>query len=632
MATRRDIEAGRAYVELYIKNSKFLRGVENINKHIRKIGGGFQRMGAVITAAGLAIVGSITLAARKFASFGDDLHKMAAKTGVGVTALSELKFAAEQSGASIDTLGNVLQKMNRRFGRVTAGQGTAGQIKALEELGVSVEHLKGLDAEGRFLAIADAMSKYGDRAAAAGLAQRVFGAGVDKLLPLIWEGKEGIQKLREEARELGLSLSGEDAAAAAAYTDATNRLKRTLEAAWMKIGAAVAPVLTDIANRFAKGLKPLIEWIDQNRAMLVLALQVGAGLTAFGVALVTVGTLLTGVSIAISASITALGLMAGAVTTAIGLLGSPIFLTAAAGIAAIAVAAHQLYKGGHLAGWIEAVSGALGDIVEDFKTAWQGISDAIKAGDLELAWDIVVASLNVAWAGFVDGLAEEFEPFRKWWQEVTFAMASVFIDQIADMRTCWANFNADITDEWRASQRLMGEIMANMFERLTGSRAGHKLLKGYDFGVASLPELDRSKGSAIQEERRAAQKALEEDYARGLQRDKGGKSAAERELEAARQRLNDLVEEAGRRTKDRERGKPPGEPEVPGLPEFGARRAGEVYGTFSSAAALAMSGGRGGGPQERTARASEETNKRLLELIDKEEEEIDLMKKLMSFA
>lgn len=287
MPSKKDIEAGRAYVRIFLKNDMRAQ----LAKALRAAGGALKRfgrraviIGGSVVAAGTAIAGALTLAANKFAAFGDNLHKMALRTGASTEFLSEMKFAAEQSGASIEGLGDVLQKMNRRFGRVTAGHGSQTQIKAVEELGLSVEKLRSLNPEDRFLAFADAMANYGDQAAAAGLAQRLFGTGIDKLLPLIWEGKDGIEALRREARDLGLTMSQDDANAAASYTDAMNRLKRSLEAVWIRIGAAVAPALTDLANRMAQNVAKVVNWINTNKDLIANAMRVETAIASLKVA------------------------------------------------------------------------------------------------------------------------------------------------------------------------------------------------------------------------------------------------------------------------------------------------------------------------------------------------------------
>jgi hypothetical protein len=53
---------------------------------------------------------------------------------------------------------------------------------------------------------------------------QLFGRGGAALLPMMNEGREGIAKLREEARRLGLVMSTEDAVSADKLDDSINRV------------------------------------------------------------------------------------------------------------------------------------------------------------------------------------------------------------------------------------------------------------------------------------------------------------------------------------------------------------------------------------------------------------------------
>jgi len=237
------IRAGKAFVELGLDKDPLVRGLKSAGADLKRFGASMTAVGTKMMAVGGGILAPLLGAAKSFASMGDQLDKMSQRTGVAVESLSELRFAAEQSGASVEDLAGVIQKMNRRVGRITAGEGTASQVAALQELGLSIERLSGMNPEERFLAIADAMASYGDQAAAAGLAQRAFGTGVDALLPLIMQGSAGIAELREEARRLGITMSTEDAKAAAELTDQMNRLGRTLKSVVFEAGRALADAL-----------------------------------------------------------------------------------------------------------------------------------------------------------------------------------------------------------------------------------------------------------------------------------------------------------------------------------------------------------------------------------------------------
>jgi hypothetical protein len=75
-------QAGAAYVELWVNNTKFLKGMRNAQRRVQDFGANLLKVGASVTAAGAAITGVITKALSHFASVGDELDKMSQRTGV----------------------------------------------------------------------------------------------------------------------------------------------------------------------------------------------------------------------------------------------------------------------------------------------------------------------------------------------------------------------------------------------------------------------------------------------------------------------------------------------------------------------------------------------------------------------
>lgn len=404
MAGRRnDIKAGAAYVEIWVKDNKFTRALKNAQRRLDAFGSGMIGIGAKVAGVGAAAVGSIAAAGIAFASAGDKIDKMSARTGIAADRLSALKFAAEQSGASIDDVGGAIQKMNRRLGRISVGEGTATQVAAMEELGLSLADIQSMNPEQRFMALADAIAGYGDQAAAAGLAQRAFGTGVDKLLPLFANGSAGIRELTAEAEKLGFVMSTEDTKAAAALGDAMNRVKSTLAGIYQQIGAAIAPAMTRLADLMAGAATKAVQFVKKYRDMI-------PAIAAAGVALITAGSIVMG----LGAAFVALGSVIGGVATVVGVLSSPVGIAAvviaAAGAATLAATAAFLKFTG--AGQVvadefkKAFGSATQKTIEDFGRAYQGIQDAIKAADFATAIDIAMAAANLALVRGVKGILE----------------------------------------------------------------------------------------------------------------------------------------------------------------------------------------------------------------------------------
>lgn len=336
------IEAGKAFV-------KFLLDDKDLKKGLAKVSSSLTKIGAIGTAATAPLVAGFTAATAAFISAGDELDKMSARTGFAAEALSELKYAAGQSGTSIGAIEKAAKKM--QVGILDAAKGTGSLYESLEALGVNLESLKASTPEEQFLTLSKAVADVEDPTMRAALAQKVFGRAGTELLPMLAAGSAGIEQLRQRAHELGLVLKEEDATAAAVLGDNLDDLKLQLQAMAIQVGAAVAGPLTD----FAKSLQPIlaggVQWIKDNQELVVLIAKVTAVVAAAGTGLLSLG-------VAINVATAAAG----------GLSVAMAFLTANPLVVAIAAIAEAILEIGYAADTTSERLLALGSILGGFST------------------------------------------------------------------------------------------------------------------------------------------------------------------------------------------------------------------------------------------------------------------------
>ena len=122
MASSQGIRAGKAFVELFADDTKLVRGLKAAEKRLKAFGAGVQSIGTKLFGLGAAAVAPLLATTNVFADMGDQLAKMSARTGISVEALSELGYAAEQSGADLETLEGGVRKMQKFL--VEAAQGS----------------------------------------------------------------------------------------------------------------------------------------------------------------------------------------------------------------------------------------------------------------------------------------------------------------------------------------------------------------------------------------------------------------------------------------------------------------------------------------------------------------------------
>ena len=126
---------------------------ETFNGAVTQIGRSARTVGIGIAAASATVIGLT----RGVAELGDNSAKTADKLGMNVEALQELRYAAERSGVSSNTLDMAMQRMTRRVSEAARGTGEAKD--ALKEMGLSAEELTKMAPEEAIAEISDAMAK-----------------------------------------------------------------------------------------------------------------------------------------------------------------------------------------------------------------------------------------------------------------------------------------------------------------------------------------------------------------------------------------------------------------------------------------------------------------------------------------
>jgi len=305
---------------------------------LRQFGKQLSEVGKGMMTAGAAITGPLLAAAGVFAKMGDQVGKMAKRTGFSVEALSELAFVASQTGTSLEAMETGFRRMQR--GIYDAGRGLSTQTDALADLGLKYKDLEGLLPEDQFKRLAEAISRVEDPTRKAALAQALFGRAGTQLLPMMEEGAKGIDDLQAKARQLGLTMSGEDVKSAEDFTDALDILWKVVKMGVFNVGAALAPTLQDFANRVSEVTAGIIHWLKQNRELVATigktALVVGGLLLTLGGTVFAIGK----VALAGAALIKVIGQIKVAMTA---LAAHPMMLVAA-GLAAVGVAIALVIK------------------------------------------------------------------------------------------------------------------------------------------------------------------------------------------------------------------------------------------------------------------------------------------------
>lgn len=213
----------------------------------------------VLGSAGAAAVGALVV---PYVKSADAIGKQAARIGIGVEALQELRFAAQRAGVASEDLDEALLQVGKRLGQAKLGVGPlAGLLsRHAPELLARMQAASGPAAA--FESLADAIAGVGDQTLRAALATAAFGQSGQRMLTMLQGGRGELARLRAEARGLGLVIPAAGVREAEAMSDAFDNLSGALTGLRNAVAGSLLPVLRPVieqVTRLVVGMRPQIE-------------------------------------------------------------------------------------------------------------------------------------------------------------------------------------------------------------------------------------------------------------------------------------------------------------------------------------------------------------------------------------
>ena len=284
--------------ELFVKigaDTKGLKtGLNQANSQMGKFATGIQKhskiIGLAMTAMGIAIAAALAKMVFSYAKAGDEVHKMALRTGFATEALSELRHVAMLSGTELGSIEKATKRMSRAI--IDAGRGLETYARVFRDLGLNIEELRAMKPEEQFWAIAGAIGDLEDQTLKAALAQEVFGRAGTDLLPMLASGSEAISEMRQEAHDLGIVFNEEAAAKAAKLTDSMGTLKESLQGVGFALAEELVPIITEFLNdKVIPLIQRIKDWIKENEdlaknLLIIAGILIAGGALLLGLSLV----------------------------------------------------------------------------------------------------------------------------------------------------------------------------------------------------------------------------------------------------------------------------------------------------------------------------------------------------------
>jgi len=263
------------------------------NANFQKIGQIGSTLTKSITLPVLGALSALGALAIKTAVTADELADTAAKIGLSAESLQEWNYVAKLSGSSTESLNKAFVKVNGILGDIATGNGDKVS-ESLALIGLSVDDLKGKNADQAFNTIRDALANVEDEAIRVGVANEFFGDKIgSELIPILSQEANAISDLRTEARELGI-ITNKQAAVAGGFNDAIDQTKQALGSLAMDISATVLPIMQTLLQKVRDEIIPTIkDWVDRWTNLDIgtkqIILTLGAVVAAIGPVLSIVG-------------------------------------------------------------------------------------------------------------------------------------------------------------------------------------------------------------------------------------------------------------------------------------------------------------------------------------------------------
>lgn len=212
-----------------------------------------------------------------------ELDRQSARLGVSVQAMQELGFAASESGRELEDMVDAMSTLQERA-RDALVDPQSDPAEQLRLLGVSATDASGnlKDAETLISEVADGLQGMESQTDRVGASMTLFGDIGRELLPTLQNGSEGLNRLRQDFRDLGGGISEEAIEGSQAFVRQSNRLGAAFLTLRSRLALVFLPTLVRVGGaleEFLGNRRQLEDVIDTLKVMAtVLAVRLAPAL------------------------------------------------------------------------------------------------------------------------------------------------------------------------------------------------------------------------------------------------------------------------------------------------------------------------------------------------------------------
>lgn len=578
----RDIKAGGAYVELLLRDKKFTRGLRAAQGKLVSFAAAVVSIGGVLRAT-RSIYDAFVGVAQQQIDAEAKLTAVIKATGKAAGFTADELFRVASALQNMTTFGDEniinMQALLATFKNIKGDEFTRATSAALDMAAVLDSDLK-----SAAIQLGKALNDPEKGLSALSRSGVSFTAEQQDLVKSLVKSGQVAKAQNIILAEMEAQFGGAAKAAASATGGPLKQFLNVVGDVKELIGGAVLAVLDVFAkkgmqllNTWGPILRAITIWISDNAAFV-------ASIAATALAVVAATSAFTGLGIAVQVIAVGMAGIAGLLST----LLSPLGLATAAviGLAtwfATATAwGRQMVSA--LVGWFQDLGAIAGDVFE-------GIADALAAGNLKLAAEVAMAGITLAWLQGTQTLQNEWIKFKDFYlrttTEMTFGALKIWEQLKSQMRSLWASMET--------SAKITGETIGHWLTRSSDPELRADQDRAHNVALRQIEQEGRSRVQQIESDEQAALAELES--ARKLaEQDRNrshGKEIEQRKLALAKAKaeLAALRDKAALEREEKELADAPGFSSggTGGIPNR-RQLQDQIFGSFS-AVALSVAGG-----------------------------------------
>ena len=287
--------------------AQFERNMKQVERRFQSVGRQATFLGrdlrSSVTVPVLAAGGAVLALAHNTAQYADRVSDLSDVTGISTDAIQEWDFVAKRVGVSTDVLSSAFSSLGRRMSQFQRGSGPA--VNAARELGVEFRNTDGSmrNADELIMEIMGKLNKMPADLDRARIGTELFGRRWEMLAPIIGRGSDEIERIRDQAREMGLVMDGESLNHANRFREEMVNFQeqmsstgRTIAMQFMPVILQMLPMVEKLSLKFGEKIEKLGEMdtavMAARAEWLLYAAALGPALILMGSAITSTGKLI----------------------------------------------------------------------------------------------------------------------------------------------------------------------------------------------------------------------------------------------------------------------------------------------------------------------------------------------------